>query len=97
MPEPQQPGIWAASATYTTTHGNTGSLTHWAKPGMEPETSWFLVGFVSAVPERERQYFFKESDDHLYTHTLAQVIIFCDLPHSYVWSCTLCLQKKENL
>ena len=36
--------------TYTTVHGNTGSLTHWARPGIEPETSWFLVGFISAVP-----------------------------------------------
>ena len=27
-PEPQQCGIRAASATYTTAHGNTGSLTH---------------------------------------------------------------------
>ena len=28
MPEPQQCGIRAASATYTTAHGNTRSLTH---------------------------------------------------------------------
>ena len=27
-PEPQQHGIRAASATYTTAHGNAGSLTH---------------------------------------------------------------------
>ena len=27
-PEPQQCGIRAASATYTTVHGNTGFLTH---------------------------------------------------------------------
>ena len=32
---------------YTTTHSNTGSLTHWARPGIEPTTSWFPVGFVS--------------------------------------------------
>ena len=37
----------AASATYTTAHGNTGSLTHWARAGMGPATSWFLVGFVN--------------------------------------------------
>ena len=36
-----------------TAHGNAGSLTHWARPGIEPTTSWFLVGFVSAVPQRE--------------------------------------------
>ena len=28
---------------YTTAHSNTGSLTHWARPGIQPETSWFLV------------------------------------------------------
>ena len=47
MLEPQQRGIWAASATYTTSHGNAGSLTHWARAGTKPETSWFLVGFVN--------------------------------------------------
>ena len=43
MPQPQQCGIRAAFVTYTTAHGNAGSLTHWARPGIEPETSWFLV------------------------------------------------------
>ena len=32
----------------------TGSLTHWARPGIEPETSWFLVGFVLPSPARTR-------------------------------------------
>ena len=40
------------SGTYTTTHGNAGSLIHWARPGIEPKTSWFLIGFVSTVPWR---------------------------------------------
>ena len=47
MPQPQQLGIRASSATYTIAHGNAGSLTHWARPGLEPETAWFLVGFVN--------------------------------------------------
>ena len=34
-------------------HGNAGSLTHWARQGMEPATSWFLVGFASAAPQGE--------------------------------------------
>ena len=29
------------------------SLTHWARPGIKPTTSWFLVGFISTVPRRE--------------------------------------------
>ena len=34
-PQPQQCRIQAVSATYTTAHGNTRSLTHWTRPGME--------------------------------------------------------------
>ena len=44
-----------AFVTYTTVHGNTGSLTYWASPGIEPASSWFLVRFVSATPWRELQ------------------------------------------
>ena len=47
MPEPPQRQIPAASATYTTAHGNAGSLTHWARPGIEPASSRFLVGFIN--------------------------------------------------
>ena len=53
MPQPQQRGIRATSATYTTALGNAGSLIHWVRPGEEPTTSWFLVGFVSAEPWQE--------------------------------------------
>ena len=53
MPRPQQCRIRAASATYTTAHSNARSLTHQARPGLEPATSWFLVGFVSAAPQWE--------------------------------------------
>ena len=31
------------SWTYTTACSNTESLTHWARPGIKPATSWFLV------------------------------------------------------
>ena len=33
--------------------GNAGSWTHWARPGIEPATSWFLVRFISAKPRWE--------------------------------------------
>ena len=46
-PQPQQHQIWAASVTYTTAYGNARSLTHWARPGIEPASSWFLVRFVN--------------------------------------------------
>ena len=47
---PQQCGIQAACVTSITAHGITGSLTHWARPGIEPTSSWILVRFVSAAP-----------------------------------------------
>ena len=44
-PQPRQHGIWPASVTYTTSHGNAGSVTHCVRPGIEPATLWLLVGF----------------------------------------------------
>ena len=32
---------------YTRAHSNAGSLTLWARPGMEPLSSWILVKFVN--------------------------------------------------
>ena len=45
--------VRAESVTYTTAHSNAGSLTHWARPEIEPTTSWFLVGFISMAPRWE--------------------------------------------
>ena len=56
MPEPEQCQIWAVSVTHTRAHGNTRSLTHWARPGIEPSTSWFLVGFISHWAMTEFQF-----------------------------------------
>ena len=46
-PTPQPHRTQATSATYTTAHSNAGSLTHWARPGIEPVSSWILARFVS--------------------------------------------------
>ena len=53
MPEPQQHGIRTESATYTTAHGNTRSLTYWARPGIKPMSSWIPVRFATTEPLRE--------------------------------------------
>ena len=47
----QQHQIWSASAAYTTAHGNARFLTHWGRPGMEPLSSWIIVGFVTTEPQ----------------------------------------------
>ena len=59
LPQAEQCQILAMSTTYATAHGNVGSLTHWARPGIEPVTSWFLVGFISAAPPWELLVQFK--------------------------------------
>ena len=46
-----QCGIRATSVTYTTAQSQ--SLTHWARSGIEPVSSWLLVGFVTAELWRE--------------------------------------------
>ena len=48
----------STSATYTTAHSNTGSLTPQARPGLEPTTSWILVGFFTAEPQWELLFLF---------------------------------------
>ena len=46
--------------TYTTALGNDRSLTHWARSGIEPTSSWILVRFVMAEPRWELpQIYFK--------------------------------------
>ena len=46
-------GIWkypGKGSNQSCSHSNTRSLIHWAKPGIEPVSSWILVVFVSTVP-----------------------------------------------
>ena len=39
--------------TYTTAQGNPGSLTHWARQGIKPMSSWILAGFITIEPQQE--------------------------------------------
>ena len=54
-PQPQQHQIWAVSETYTTAYDNTGSLMHWARPGIKLTSSWIL-GFHWATIGTPDQY-----------------------------------------
>ena len=45
--QPQWHRIQAMSVTYTPARENSGSLTHWASPGIELVSSQILVGFVN--------------------------------------------------
>uniref|UniRef100_A0A8D1BL17 Contactin-associated protein-like 3 n=1 Tax=Sus scrofa TaxID=9823 RepID=A0A8D1BL17_PIG len=43
----------AASSTFSTAQGNTRSLTHCVRLGIEPASSWVLVRFLTAEPRQE--------------------------------------------
>ena len=45
--QPLQCQIWNMPATYTTAWSNTGSLTHWVRPGIKATFSWILVWFFT--------------------------------------------------
>ena len=49
--------IWATSATYITAHDNARSLTHWARPWIEPVSSWILVRFISTEVRQQLQVY----------------------------------------
>ena len=90
MAQLQQHKIQASSSTYTIAHRNAGSLTHRAKPGIEPTTSWFLVGFVSTAPQRELL-------PHLFFTSLKRDSSQCSLPLSPRLTCALHLEVSTAL
>ena len=49
--QPQQFQILATPASW----GNTGSLTHWVRPGIKPKSSWILVVFLTCWAQQELQ------------------------------------------
>ena len=91
MPQPQQHGIQAVSETYTEAHGNTGSLTHWVRSGIEPASSWILVGFITAEPWQELhvECMFKSALFHFNFRFLSMTFKFQFSPDilldSYLW------------
>ena len=56
MPEPQQHWIRAATATYTAAFSNAGSLTYWARPGMEPESLQTLHLVLNLLSHNRRSH-----------------------------------------
>jgi len=63
-PQPQQHQIQVESVTCTTAHSNAGSLTHGARPGIKPASSWILVGLVTTEPQWDLSVHYLESVIH---------------------------------
>ena len=77
--------------SYTTTHSNARSLTHWARPVIETETSWFLVGFFSDAQLRELPNL------ALYLFRIKKAILYFSFTNktwNILWSFTNSTQKN---
>ena len=93
MPEPQQGRIPGTSAIYSTGPGITGSLLHWARPGIESTISCFLVGFTSAASRWELLTYVKQCFildlpcDTLFNSLILFLVQHCSLLGTYrIWS-----------
>ena len=54
MPTYTQPQQYHIRATFASdAYSSAGSLTHWARPEIEPSSSWILVRFVNHEPQQE--------------------------------------------
>ena len=71
--EGSKPHLWH---THTTAHSSARSLTHWARPGIEPAPSRSLVGFVSSGPRWElllSSLFYRQGNGEYKSLNLSQV------------------------
>ena len=52
--------------TYTIAHSNAWSLSHWARPGIKPSSSWIPVRLTTAEPQQElwNKHFWLPSMSH---------------------------------
>jgi len=71
-------------------HANTRSLTHWARPGIKPQSPWILVRFVThwttvETPQEVFFFFFNFPT----VQQGGQVILTC-IHYKYILSPTLC-------
>ena len=84
IPQTQQHQIQTMSATSTTAHGNTRSLTHRMRPGIKPASSWTPVRFVSTVPRQELlRSCFKCHLLRVVIPDVPEQIIFCIISYFY--------------
>jgi len=72
--------IRATAASLPPSHSNTGSLTHWARPGIEPASSWVLAGSLTAEPRQELPFWFFEAPPYCFPQWPHQ---FTSLPAAY--------------
>ena len=76
--------------TYTAAHGSAISLTHWARPGIEPATSWFIV----------RSFLLCHDGNSACSHFVCLCILLSDCPDntlkSIIWITKLVWLFSDN-
>ena len=72
--------IGTAVAGLHHSHSHAGSLTHWARPRIEPMASWILVGFVTAEARQEFAIFFFQSCLNVIFFNAFYCIYSCTVP-----------------
>ena len=90
-PQPQPCGIWATSATYIRAPGNTRSLTHWARPGIKPTSSWILVGFVTTEARWELLFCFFQTLHHNHSCIKTFFKNFSLITYTKMYVVTMCI------
>ena len=82
-------GIQVKFVTYTTAHGNAGSLTHWARPGIELTSSWMLARSITTEPRREPKVTTSTVTNkwHWFTD--------CANPNGCLWNNTIAQNNKK--
>ena len=88
-----------SSVNYATTHTNARSLTNWAKPGIEPTSSWILAGFVThwawwECPDLFLMKYFYLFSSLLYSHPYPYPFLPLSFPLS---TSILHIIKTENI
>ena len=89
--------IGAVAAGLHHSHSTARYLTHWARPGIKPSSSWILVRLLSTEPRWDllcefflnKWMLLKETvlvPAHLWRSNAIVDLIFCDLLPSSLWS-----------
>ena len=82
-------------STYATAHGKAGSSTHWARPGIQPTSSWMLVGFITAEPQQVLPGSCSFLDEHViseFPRLHPNSLLFSLIPSGSCRHLTLCSQ-----
>ena len=97
QPQPQQFGIQVASPTCHTACGNARSLTHWARPGIEPTSSLSLHQFLNLLSHN------RYSRKAFYYCILLSLSSFCYCHHLYltyaktkIWKHYMICQRRNT-